>query len=46
MEADNLHATSYIITYRATDDPARRANLDAALGWLRLQTLAEVVVIE
>jgi glycosyl transferase family 7 (putative galactosyltransferase) len=41
-----LHATSYIITYRATDDPARRANLDAVLDWLKLQTLADVIVIE
>jgi hypothetical protein len=41
-----LHATSYIITYRATDDPARRANLDAVLAWLKLQTLADVIVVE
>jgi len=41
-----LQATSYIITYRATDDPARRANLEAALAWLKLQNLAEVIVVE
>ena len=41
-----MHATSYIITYRASDDPARRANLDAVLAWLKLQTLADVIVIE
>jgi len=41
-----LHATAYIITYRASDDPARRANLEAVLGWLKLQPLAEVIVIE
>jgi hypothetical protein len=41
-----LHATSYIITYRATDDPARRTNLEAVLAWLKLQTLAEVIVVE
>jgi hypothetical protein len=46
MEADNLQATSYVITYRATDDPARRANLEAVLAWLELQTLAEVIVVE
>lgn len=41
-----MHATSYIITYRATDDPARRANLEAVLAWLRLQPLAQVIVVE
>ena len=41
-----MNATSYIITYRAADDPARRANLEAVLGWLRLQPLAEVIVVE
>jgi len=41
-----LHATAYIITYRAADDPARRANLEAVLAWLRLQPLAEVIVVE
>jgi N-terminal domain of galactosyltransferase len=41
-----LHATSYIITYRATDDPARRANLEAVLAWLTLQTLTEVILVE
>ena len=41
-----MHATSYIITYRATDDPARRANLEAVLAWLKLQPLAEVIVVE
>jgi N-terminal domain of galactosyltransferase len=41
-----LHATSYIITYRAADDPARRANLEAVLAWLRLQPLAQVIVVE
>jgi hypothetical protein len=41
-----LHATSYIITYRAADDPARRANLEAVLAWLKLQPLAEVIVVE
>jgi hypothetical protein len=41
-----LHATSYIITYRATGDPARRANLEAVLAWLKLQSLAEAIVVE
>jgi hypothetical protein len=41
-----LHATAYIITYRAADDPARRANLEAVLGWLKLQPLGEVIVVE
>ena len=41
-----MQATSYIITYRATDDPARRANLEAVLAWLKLQPLGEVVVVE
>lgn len=41
-----MHATSYIITYRAADDPARRANLEAVLGWLKLQPLGEVIVVE
>ena len=45
-QGGHLHATSYVITYRAADDPARRANLEAVLGWLTLQPLAEVVVIE
>src|SRR5271155_1993577 len=38
--------TAYIITYRAADDPARRANLDAVLAWLKLQPPAEVIVVE
>ena len=41
-----MHATSYIITYRAADDPARRANLEAVLAWLKLQPLAQVIVVE
>ena len=41
-----MQATSYIITYRAADDPARRANLEAVLAWLKLQALAEVVLVE
>lgn len=41
-----MHATSSIITYRAADDPARRANLDAVLAWLKLQPLAQVIVVE
>ena len=41
-----MQATSYIITYRATDDPARRANLEAVLAWLKLQTVAETIVVE
>ena len=41
-----MHETSYIITYRAADDPARRANLEAMLSWLKLQPLAEVIVVE
>ena len=41
-----MRATSYIVTYRATDDPARRANLEATLRWLKLQPLAEVIVVE
>ena len=45
-EANNLRATSYIITYRATNDPARRANLEAVLAWLKPQPLAEVIVVE
>jgi hypothetical protein len=45
-EGENLRATSYIVTYRATDDPARRANLEATLRWRKLQPLAEVIVVE
>ena len=45
-EANNLRATSYIITYRATNDPARRANLETVLAWLKPQPLAEVIVVE
>jgi hypothetical protein len=45
-EGQNLRATSYIVTYRTTDDPARRANLEATLRWLKLQPLAEVIVVE
>jgi N-terminal domain of galactosyltransferase len=41
-----LQATSYIITYRAADDPARRTNLEAVLAWLKLQPLAETIVVE
>jgi hypothetical protein len=41
-----LQATAYIITYRAADDPARRANLEAVLAWLKLQPPAEVIVVE
>jgi hypothetical protein len=41
-----LQATSYIITYRATDDPARRANLETVLAWLKLQPLAQVILLE
>ena len=41
-----MQATSYIITYRATDDPARRANLETVLAWLKLQPLAQVILVE
>jgi hypothetical protein len=41
-----LQATSYIITYRAANDPARRANLETVLGWLKLQPLGEVIAVE
>jgi hypothetical protein len=41
-----LQATSYIITYRAADDPARRTNLEGVLAWLKLQPLAETIVVE
>lgn len=41
-----MQATAYIITYRAADDPARRANLEAVLAWLKLQPPAEVIVVE
>ncbi len=41
-----VQATSYIIPYRASDDPARRANLETVLGWLRSQGLAEIILVE
>ncbi len=41
-----MHATSYILTYRESGDPARRANLVAVLGWLKLQQLAEIILVE
>jgi len=45
-EADGLNATDYIITYRASGDRARRANLEAVLRWVRLHAFAEVIVVE
>ena len=41
-----MQGTSYIVTYRCSSDPLRRANLDAVLGWLRTLNLPEVVVVE
>lgn len=38
--------TSYIITWRESGDPLRRANLVAVLTWLRGFALAEVVLVE
>ena len=41
-----MQATSYIIPYRWSGDPDRRANLDSVLNWLRLLNLLEVIVVE
>ena len=41
-----MQATSYIVTYRESGDPARRANLDTVLRWLETLQLAEVIVVE
>ena len=41
-----MHATSYIITWRDGGDPARRANLEAVLGWLAQHSVAEVIIVE
>ena len=41
-----MQATSYIIPYRASDDPERRANLEAVLTWLGGQPLAEIIIVE
>jgi len=41
-----MQGTSYIVTYRESGDPARRANLDAVLRWLEALPLSEVIVVE
>lgn len=41
-----MHATSYILSYRGSGDPARHANLVAVLQWLKLQQLAEIILVE
>ncbi len=41
-----MQGTSYIVTYRESGDPARRANLDTVLRWLETLPLAEVIVVE
>jgi hypothetical protein len=41
-----MQIASYLITYRESADPARRANLDAVLGWLSRYPAFEVIVVE
>jgi len=41
-----MQIASYLITYRESADPARRANLDAVLGWLSQHKAFEVIVVE
>ncbi len=41
-----MQGTSYIVTYRESGDPARRANLDTVLRWLETLRLGEVIVVE
>ena len=41
-----MQNTSYIIPYRAGDDPDRRANLEAVLTWLRPLAPGRVIVVE
>lgn len=41
-----MHDASYIITYREANDPARRANLLAVLGWLAPLAPAETIIVE
>lgn len=41
-----MHESSYILTYRESDDPARRANLFAVLAWLAHYPQFEVIVVE
>jgi N-terminal domain of galactosyltransferase len=46
IELAAMQGTSYIITFRESGDPARRANLEAVLRWLETLQLAEVIVVE
>jgi hypothetical protein len=41
-----MQSTSFILTYRYADDPARRRNLEVVLAWLREFPLAEIIVVE
>ena len=41
-----MQGTSYITTFRASGDPARRANLEAVLAWLAPLGLGEIIVME
>jgi len=41
-----MHGTSYIMTWRGSKDPTRRANLDAVLEWLGLIQPAEIILVE
>jgi hypothetical protein len=41
-----MQPAAYLITYRDSPDPARRANLHAVLGWLARQPSFDVVVVE
>ena len=41
-----MKTSSYILTYRSGNDPARRANLDAVLNWLINFPQFEVIIVE
>ncbi|MDR3525612.1 MAG: galactosyltransferase-related protein [Acetobacteraceae bacterium] len=41
-----MDSTSFILTYRHSGDPARRANLATVLSWLEGLGLAEVILVE
>lgn len=41
-----MRGTSFITTYRAAGDPARRANLEAVLAWLAPCQAGEMIVVE
>ena len=41
-----MRSTSYLITYRCSDDPLRRANLQSVLRWALAQPVCEIIVVE